>query len=276
MGILALRSFLRNKLAVAGAVIIVLVSVVAAAAPVIAPKDPTFQDLLATLASPSWDHLLGTDVLGRDTLSRLIHGSRTSLTVGVVAQVIVLAIGVPVGIVSGFAGHRVDNLIMRAVDIVYAFPDLLLIILMRAVFGGGVYMMMIAIGLASWPTIARLARAQALTLKERDFVMAAQATGAGPSHIILRHLLPNAMGPIVVAATFMVPRAIFAEAALGFIGIGVTPPTPSWGVMVKDGYDVLFAANEPLIFPAVAVALLMMSFTFLGDGLRDLLDPRTR
>ena len=223
----------------------------------------------------SREHLLGTDRLGRDTLSRLIHGARTSLAVGVLAQLIVLAIGIPVGVIAGMASSRVDNLLMRGVDIVYAFPDLLLIILLRAAFGGSFFMMFLAIGLASWPGIARLVRGQALSIREREFILAARATGAGGRHIILRHLLPNALGPVIVAATFLIPRAIFAEATLSYIGIGVDPPTPTWGSMSDEGLAVIFVTHQQVLFPILAIALLMMAFTFLGDGLRDLLDPRT-
>ncbi len=271
----ALHRFLRNKPAVAGAVIVVLLGLGAVVAPILPLPDPAKQDYDAILASPGLDHPLGTDRLGRDTLSRLMHGARTSLAVGVIAQVIVVAIGIPVGAVAGLAGRRLDNLLMRSVDIVYAFPDLLLMILLMAIFGGSVPMMFLAIGLASWPTIARLIRGQALSIRERDFVMAATAMGAGGRHIMVQHILPNSLGPVVVAVTFLVPRAIFAEAALSYIGIGVTPPTASWGTMVFEGYGVIFAAYEQVLFPAVAIAVLMLAFTFLGDGLRDLLDPRS-
>ena len=179
------------------------------------------------------------------------------------------------GAIAGFAGGRVDNVLMRGVDMVYAFPDLLLIILLRAIFGGSVFMMLLAIGLVSWPTIARLVRGQVSSLKEREYVLAARATGAGGGHIILRHLLPNSLGPVLAAMVFLVPRAIFAEAALSYIGIGVNPPLPSWGSMVLEGYGVIFVAYEQVLFPTIAIALLMMAFTFLGDGLRDMLDPRT-
>ena len=254
---------------------ILLMSLIALAAPILPLDDPTDQDFSAILSSPTSDHLLGADQLGRDTLSRLIHGARTSLMVGILAQVIVLGVGIPVGLLAGIASSRVDNLIMRSVDIVYAFPDLLLIILLRAIFGGSPFTMLLAIGLVSWPTVARLVRGQALSLRERDYVLAARATGASSPHIMWHHLLPNAIGPVVVAATFLVPRAIFAEAALSYIGFGINPPTPSWGTMVSDGYSVIFAAYEPAIVPSAALVLLMMAFTFLGDGLRDLLDPRS-
>ena len=269
------RLFRRNRLAVVGAVVVLLFAFIAIFAPLLAPDSPTSQDYDAIQASPGLDHPLGTDRLGRDTLSWLMHGTRTSMAVGIVAQLVVLAVGVPVGVIAGVAGARLDNLVMRGVDIVYSFPDLLMIILLRAVFGGSLYMMFLAIGLASWPTIARLVRGQILSLKERDFIMAARAAGVSGSRLAIRHLLPNALGPVVVASTFLVPRAIFAEAALSYIGIGVSPPTPTWGAMVHEGYGVVFVASEQVLFPTVAIALLMMAFTFLGDGLRDLLDPKT-
>ena len=271
----ALRRFMRHRLAVAGALVVIVFSVAALTAPLLPLEDPSAQDLDAILVSPGLDHLLGTDRLGRDTLSRLIHGARTSLTVGVLAQLIVLAIAIPVGTAAALGTTRRDNLLMRGVDIVYAFPDLLLIILLRAILGGSLGMMLLAIGLASWPSIARLTRGQALSLKEREFVLAARGMGARPLHVVRHHVLPNALGPVIVAVTFMIPKAIFAEVALSYIGIGVTPPTASWGAMVQEGYGVIFAAFEPVLFPVIAIALTMMAFTFVGDGLRDLLDPRT-
>ena len=271
----AWRRFSRNRLAVLGAAVVLVFGFIAIFAPLLAPESPTRQNFDAILASPGLEHPMGTDRLGRDTLSRLMHGARTSMAVGIVAQLIVLSVGIPVGLIAGAAGSRLDNLVMRGVDIVYAFPDLLMIILLRAVFGGSLYMMFLAVGLASWPTIARLVRGQVLSLKERDFVMAARAAGVSGPRLAIRHLLPNALGPVVVASTFLVPRAIFAEAALSYIGIGVSPPTPTWGAMVQEGYAVVFVASEQVLFPTVAIALLMMAFTFLGNGLRDLLDPRT-
>ena len=271
-----LHLLLRNRRVIAGAVIILLLSIGAVAAPLIAPESPRKQNFDAILESSSLDHPLGTDRLGRDTLSRLIYGARTSLAVGVFPQLIVLALGIPFGIAAGLATNRVDNLLMRGVDVVYAVPDLLLIILLRAIFGGGVSMMILAIGLVSWPTIARLVRGQTLSFKEREYVLAARVMGATEVRIIYRHLLPNILGPVIVALTFLVPRAIFAEAALSFIGIGIEPPTPSWGAMIDEGYQVIFATYQQILYPTIAIALLMMAFTFLADGLRDLLDPRTR
>ncbi|MGI2335444.1 MAG: ABC transporter permease [Dehalogenimonas sp.] len=266
----------RNKLAVLGAFIIFVIAMAAIFAPLITPYTFYEQNYGALLQGPSSEHWLGTDALGRDAFARLIYGARTSLMVGLFTQLIVLSIGLPLGAVAGFAGGRIDNTLMRFVDIMYAFPDILLIILLRSIFGGSIYMIFLAIGLVAWVGMARLVRGQILSLKQRDFVTASRAMGAGSFYIIGRHLLPNVLGPVIVSVTFNVPRAIFAEAALSYIGIGVTPPTPSWGIMIQNGYDVLFAAPHLIIIPAAALAILMLAFTFLGDGLRDALDPRMR
>ncbi len=266
----------RNRLAVAGGSFILLLTLAATFAHFITPYDFARQNLTAILQGPSWSHLLGTDELGRDVLTRLLYGARTSLAVGVFTQAIVIAIGLPIGAFAGYAGGRVDNFLMRFVDVMYAFPDLLLIILLRAILGGSIYMIFLAIGLVAWVNVSRLVRGQILALKERDFVTAARAMGGLGRYITLRHLLPNSLGPVIVAVTFNVPRAIFAEAALSYIGIGVKPPTPSWGTMIRDGYDVIFAVPHLVVVPALAIGLLMLAFTFLGDGLRDALDPRLR
>ena len=270
----ALERLLDNRVALAGLVVIGLVALAAALAAVITAYDPAKQDYNVILEGPSRHHLLGTDGLGRDTTARLIYGARTSLSVGVFTQLIVITVGVPIGLVAGYVGGKTDNLLMRLVDIVFAFPDLLLVILLRAIFGGSIYMVFLAIGLVNWTVMSRLVRGQVLSLKEQDFVLAARVTGASTKGILFGHLLPNAIGPMLVLVTFGVPRAIFTEAALSYIGIGVTPPTPSWGTMVQDGYSVIFAQPYPVLFPATAIGVLMMAFTFLGDGLRDALDPR--
>jgi oligopeptide transport system permease protein len=272
----ALIRLRRNKLAVLGAAIILIMALAAIFAPLITPYSFYEQNYGALLQGPSADHWLGTDALGRDAFARLIYGARTSLMVGLFTQIIVLSIGLPLGAMAGFAGGKIDNTLMRFVDIMYAFPDILLIILLRSIFGGSIYMIFLAIGLVAWVGMARLVRGQILTLKERDFVTASRAMGAGSFYMIRRHLLPNVLGPVIVSVTFNVPRAIFAEAALSYIGIGVTPPTPSWGIMIQNGYDVLFAAPHLILVPAIALAVLMLAFTFLGDGLRDALDPRMR
>lgn len=266
-----------NRLAIAGAVIILIFAVGAIIIPYVSPYAYDKQNLANNLLGPSWQHLLGTDLLGRDIFTRLIYGARTSLSVGIFTQLIILAIGVPIGSIAGTFGGRVDNWLMRFVDVMYAFPDILLIILLRYILGGSIYMMFLAIGLVAWVNVARMIRGQILSLKERDFITAARAMGGSVSYRIGRHLIPNSMGPIIVLVTFSVPRAIFMEAALSYIGIGVDPSIPSWGTMVRDGYDMIFAgAPYMIIFPAVAIAILMLSFTFLGDGLRDALDPRLR
>ncbi len=266
----------RNKLAVAGGVVILLITLAAIFAPLITPYTFAQQNYDEILEGPSIKHWLGTDQLGRDAFSRLIYGARTSLAVGVFTQLIVLAIGLPLGALAGYAGGRTDNLLMRFVDVMYAFPDILLIILLRSILGGSIFMIFLAIGLVNWVGISRLVRGQILSLKERDFVNAARTMGGSGTYITGRHLLPNALGPVIVTVTFNIPRAIFAEAALSYIGIGVKPPTPSWGTMIRDGYDVLFATPHLILVPAIAIGLLMLAFTFLGDGLRDALDPRLR
>ena len=246
----------------------------ALAAPVLAPYDPARQHYDRILAEPGPEHPLGTDQLGRDVLSRLLWGARVSLAVGILTQVIVVGVGVAVGAAAGVAGGRVDNLLMRLTDVVYALPELLLAILLRAVVGSSPVMLIVAIGLASWVGVARLTRGQMLTLKERDFVRAARAMGAGPIWITRRHLLPNAAGPLIILLTFNVPRAVFAEAALSYIGIGIAPPTPSWGSMIQEGAQAIFAAPTLVLFPSLAIVGTMLAFTLLGDGLRDQLDPR--
>lgn len=266
----------RNKLAMAGGIIIILIGLTTIIYPFFTPYDFASQDLNAILSGPSRAHLLGTDELGRDVLTRLIYGARTSLAVGIFTQLIVLGIGLPIGAISGATGGKLDNFLMRFVDVIYAFPDLLLIILLRAILGGSIYMIFLAIGLVSWVNVARLVRGQTLSLKQRDFVTAARVFGGMGGYITTRHLIPNSLGPVIVAVTFNIPRAIFAEAALAYIGIGVKPPTPSWGAMIRDGNNVIFAAPHLVLFPAIAIAILMLSFTFLGDGLRDALDPRLR
>ncbi len=266
----------RNRLAVVGAVIIISIALASIIVPLVSPYEFDEQNLNAVLEGPSSAHLLGTDGLGRDVFTRLFSGARTSLAVGVFTQLIVLAIGLPIGALAGYAGGRVDNLLMRFVDVMYAFPDLLLIILIRAILGGSIYMIFLAIGLVAWVNVARLVRGQILSLKQRDFTTAARAMGGSGPYITLRPLLPNSLGPVIVLVTFGVPRAIFAEAALSYIGIGVQPPTPSWVTMILDGYNNIFGAPYLVLFPAIAVGILMLAFTFLGDGLRDALDPRER
>jgi oligopeptide transport system permease protein len=280
----AWRRLIRNRAAVLGGVLVIMILLIAIFADVLAPRSAVAQDYGAIFAPPGGQYILGTDQLGRDQLSRLIYGARVAVTVGVFTQIVILAIGIPIGAIAALLGGRVDNLLMRFTDIVYAFPDLLLIILLttalrenplRGVWGG-LLIIFFAIGIANWVGIARLTRGQLLSLKEREFVEAARALGAGNAHIIGKHLLPNALGPIIVAVTFGIPFAIFTEATLSFLGLGIVPPNPSWGSMIQDGYQAIFAYPHLVLFPALAIGITLLAFTFLGDGLRDALDPRMK
>lgn len=271
----ALRRLVRNRAALVGLAVIGLFGLMALLAPWVDRYPPSDQHLDDTLAGPSARYWLGTDRLGRDQYSRLVHGARVSLAVGVLTQGVALGLGVSVGMAAGLGGRRADALLMRLTDVAYSFPDLLLIILLVSIFGASATMLVLAIGLVSWPTIARLVRGQALSLQEEEFVLAARALGASPWRIAWQHLLPNLLGPVIVTAAFGVPAAIFAEAALAFIGLGLPPPTASWGRLVTDSFATLFAAPYLAVTSCLAVAVTMLSFTFLGDGLRDALDPRT-
>ena len=272
--LMAWQRLLRHRLAVAGLVIIATLILVAVLAPLIAPHDPGAQNLGAGLQylPPSWSHLMGTDGLGRDWFSRLIYGTRVSLAVGVFAQLVVLGIGLPLGLVAGIRNGRPDSVIMRFTDLAYAFPDLLLVILLRGVIGGNLALLIGIIGLVTWMDVTRLVRGQVLSLREREFITASQAMGASDAHIMVQHLIPNLSGPLIVLLAIGIPRAIFIEATLSFIGYGVSLGTPSWGAMVQEGYAA-FAAPHLMVFPAAAIALLMLAFTFVSDGLRDALDP---
>ena len=271
----AWRRLVRNRLAVIGMVIVVLLLIMAVFAPLIAPygeSEVVHVDLL--LSEPSWHFPMGIDQNGRDVFSRMMYGARVSLLVGVVAQLIVLAIALPVGSIAGFFGGRTDNFLMRAVDVVYAIPQLLLVLLIVNLRGPGMANIFLAIGLTGWVTMARLIRGQMLSIREQDYVKASRVAGAGPLYIILRHMLPNSMTPIIVALTFGIPVAIFIEAALSFVGVGIRPPQASWGQMVGVGQQYIRSVQHLMLFPSIAIALTMLAFTFLGDGLRDALDVR--
>jgi len=272
----AARRFSRNRTAMLGLIVILILATMAALAPVIQRHDPTFQNYSSLRESPNGEFWLGTDLLGRDQWSRLVHGARISLSVGVLTEAVALTIGMIVGLTAALGGRGLDNLMMRVTDIAYAFPDLLMLILLLSIFGPSFLMIFFAIGLVSWPTLARLIRGQILSLQQRDFVLAARAMGASRLRIVVTHLLPNTLGPVIVAAVFGIPFAIFAEAALAFIGLGLPPPTPSWGRLVTDGYSAIRSSPHLVLFSTLAIAITMMSFTFIGDGLRDALDPRSR
>jgi ABC-type dipeptide/oligopeptide/nickel transport system permease subunit len=272
----AARRLARNRLAVAGGVVVALLCLVALLADVLAPYPYTKTNFARLHEFPSRDYPLGTDQLGRDLLSRMIYGARISMVVGLGAQLLVVLIGVPIGALSGYLGGRADLLLTRCIDVMYAFPRLLFVILVMSMLGAGLANIFIAIGLTGWVGIARQTRAQILALKGQEFVEAARALGAGAGRLLGRHLLPNALTPIVVSVTFGVPEAIFTEAALSFIGVGINPPTPSWGQMVGEGQQFLRSSWHLCVFPSLAIALTMLSFTFLGDGIRDALDPKLR
>jgi oligopeptide transport system permease protein len=272
----AWRRLLRNRLAVLGGLLILGLGFLALFADYLAPYHYTKANFLHAYEFPNSDFPLGTDPLGRDMLSRIIYGARVSMLVGFVAQFIVVTIGVPIGAISAYYGGKVDLAIMRFVDVMYAFPRLLFVILIMSMLGAGLLNIFIAIGLTGWVNIARLTRAQILSLKEKEFTEAARAAGASGLWVLGKHLLPNSLSPIIVAVTFGIPEAIFTEAALSFIGVGINPPTPSWGQMVGEFQQYLLSYWYLCVFPAVAIALTMLSFTFLGDGLRDALDPKLR
>jgi oligopeptide transport system permease protein len=270
----ALRRLRKNHLAMAGLVVVIFLGLLAIFADAIAPYPYTKTNFGRLNEAPSRDYPLGTDQIGRDLLSRMIHGARVSMLVGLGAQIIVVSIGVPIGALSGFIGGRTDLLLTRLIDVMYAFPRLLFVILVMSMLGAGLMNIFIAIGLTGWVGIARQTRAQVLGIKEKEFVDGARAIGAGFGRLLLRHVLPNALTPIVVAVTFGIPEAIFTEAALSFIGVGINPPTPSWGQMVGEGQQYLRSYWHLCVFPSIAIAVTMLAFTFFGDGVRDALDPK--
>ena len=281
----------KNRLAILGLILVALLLLTGIFGPIIAPWPYQVQDLQAVFANGnrplpplSPNHLLGTDNLGRDLFSRLLDGARISVSVAFVVQIVILGIGVPIGAVAGWFGGRLDNLLMRFTDVIYAFPDLLFIILLsvafRETFFGqaldGLFLVFVAIGITSWVTVARLVRGQLLSLKETEFVEAARAIGVSDRKIVTRHLLPNGIGPIIVAVTLGIPGAILAEATLAYIGIGVQPPRASWGSLIAEGQKYIRSEPHLVTFPAIAIAIALISFTFLGDGLRDALDPKLK
>jgi oligopeptide transport system permease protein len=290
----AWRRFIRNKAAVAGLIFIGIVFIAAIFAPLIAPYHYAEQNIRAVTQSPSTAHWLGTDRLGRDIFSRIIYGTRISLAVGLVVPLMIIVIGVPVGLVAGYKGGWIDTFAMRIVDVFYAIPTLLFVIIfmtyIKAQFEhvnggwlqplksfdkgtGGILGVFLGLGLFSWLTVSRLVRGQVLSLKKKEFVEAAHCMGAPGSRIIFRHLFPNTLAVVIVAATLGIPAAILGEAGLSFIGLGVNPPTPSWGLMISEGVADMRSYPHLLISPAIVLSLTVLSFNFIGDGLRDAFDP---
>ncbi len=274
----ALRRFLRHKLAVISLIFIVLIALISfPLASIVAPIPPNKIELRETGDPPGNGHFLGTDLTGRDVWSRVVYGGRVSLSVGLVAVSILLTIGTLLGSVAGYYGGRTDALIMRVTDSFMSFPTLIILISVVAIIGPGLYNAMIAIGLIGWTGIARLVRGEILSLREQDFVLAAQATGVPEGRIIFRHVMPNVVAPLTVAATFGIAGAILTEAGLSFLGLGVRPPTPSWGNMLNEAQSIEIIENMVWLWipPGLMIALCVLAINFIGDGLRDALDPRS-
>lgn len=272
----AWRRLRRNRFALAGGAVLLLLVASAVAAPLVAPYDPVTQDYDHLLEGASPQHPLGTDDFGRDILSRVIYGARISLSVGFLGTLLGVALGAVLGITAGFYGGWFDNLAMRLLDIQLAFPGLLLAIAIIAVLGVGAQNVVIAIGIFSVPTFARVLRGSLLTLKEHDFVTAARAVGAGDARLMFVHLLPNALAPALVIATLRLGTAILTAASLSFLGLGIRPPSPEWGAMLSDGRQFLQLAPHVAIFPGLAILVTVLALNLLGDGLRDALDPKLK
>ena len=270
------RRLARDGRARLGLAVVVLLVFAAVAAPLVARHDPVHIDLLRQLERPSAEHWMGTDVQGRDVWARLVYGARVSLAVGLVSQAIALVLGVALGLVAGFYGRWVDDLVMRLADVTLAFPTLLLLIAMVAALQPSLGVVLLVIGLVGWAGMARLVRGQVLVVRQLEYVQAVRALGGRDRRVMLRHVLPNVIAPVVIAATLGVAGAIMAEAALSFLGLGVQPPTPSWGAMIADGRDLSQLRRSPWtsVFPGVAIGLAVLGFNLLGDALRDALDPR--
>lgn len=272
----AWRRFRANRLGPVGLAIVVVLVIMAVGAPVIAPFPYDKPDFAGAWLFPSPQHLMGTDGIGRDFFSRIVYGAQTSLAVGLSAQAIALTIGVTLGMAAGMRGSKVDFVVMRLVDAIWAFPRMLFAIMVLTVLGSGFGNVLLAIAVTGWIPICRLTRAQLLSQREQDYVVAARALGATENRIARTHLLPNILGPIIVALTLGVPEAIFAEAGLSFLGIGINPPIPSWGQMVGESVSTIRFYWYLALFPALMIGLTMLGFVLLGDGLRDALDPRSK
>jgi len=271
----ALLRLTTNKLSLFSLIYIFLLVFVALITPFIAPYDYAYQDLALGASPPSSEHLLGTDTLGRDLLTRMMYGSRISLMVGFLATSVALIIGVIWGTIAGFSGGKTDAIMMRIVDTLYGIPFIILIILLMVIFGRNLVLLFLAIGAVEWLTMARIVRSQVLNLSRQEFILSAEAMGVSKLSIIFRHLIPNAMGPVIVYATLTVPQIMLLESFLSFLGLGVQPPLSSWGLLIRDGAVSMEEYWWLLIFPSLAFSLTLFSLNFIGDGLRDAIDPRT-
>jgi peptide/nickel transport system permease protein len=270
------RALRRNQLALAGGVVVVFVAVLALLAPVIAPMDPNRPDVKKILDSPSSRHPLGTDQLGRDVLSRMLYGARVSLAVGFVSVGIATVIGIALGAAAGYHGGTIDAMVMRLVDLMLVFPRFFLLLAVLGFLRPSIWTIMAVIGLTGWMSVARLVRAEFLSLREREFVLWSQSIGASAFRIIWRHILPNAIAPVLVAITLGIPAAILAESGLSFLGLGVQPPHATWGNILSEGKDAIEIGWWLSVYPGLAILVTVLSYNLLGEGIRDALDPRLR
>ncbi len=264
----------QDRLASIGIVVIALLILIALAAPLLAPADPGAIDAVNRLAPPSLSHPLGTDNLGRDMLSRLIFGSRWSLGTVAIATLLILSIGVTVGTIAGYYGGVIDEILIRLVDVLLAFPSLLLALAIAGTLGPGITSVIAGLASVWWASYARIVRGMVLSIREREYILAARSLGAAEVHIVLRHVLPNILPPVVILATVEMGELILAVAGLGFLGLGAQSPTPEWGAMVSDGRSFLLSAPQLMIYPGLAICATVLAFNLMGDGLRDMLDPR--
>ena len=271
----AIRRLIQNRAALIGGITILLLIILAIFAPWIAPYSYSYQNLDIGASPPSAEHLLGTDVLGRDLLSRLLYGARISLLVGFVATGVALVIGVSWGIIAGYFGGRIDSVMMRIVDVLYGLPFIIFIILLMVIFGRNIWLLFAAIGAVEWLTMARIVRAQVIGLKNQEFVQAAQVMGVSNFSMFRRHILPNILGPIGVYATLTIPQVMLLEAFLSFLGLGIQPPMSSWGTLIRYGVESMEEHYWLLIYPGLTFTITLFALNFFGDGLRDALDPKT-
>ena len=271
----AFRRLIANRAAVASACILIILILAALFAPWIAPHSYSYQNLDLGATPPSGDFLLGTDTLGRDLLSRILYGARVSLLVGFVATAVALVIGVSWGIIAGYFGGRIDSVMMRIVDVLYGLPFIIFIILLMVIFGRNIWLLFMAIGAVEWLTMARIVRGQVITVKNQEYVMAAQAMGVPNLRLFVKHIFPNILGPIAVYATLTIPQVMLLEAFLSFLGLGVQPPMSSWGTLIRYGVESMEEYSWLLIYPGLTFTITLFALNFFGDGLRDALDPKT-
>ena len=271
----AFRRLIANRAAVASACILIILILAALFAPWIAPHSYSYQNLNLGATPPSGEFLLGTDTLGRDLLSRILYGARVSLLVGFVATAVALVIGVSWGIIAGYFGGRIDSVMMRIVDVLYGLPFIIFIILLMVIFGRNIWLLFMAIGAVEWLTMARIVRGQVITVKNQEYVMAAQAMGVPNLRLFIKHIFPNILGPIAVYATLTIPQVMLLEAFLSFLGLGVQPPMSSWGTLIRYGVESMEEYSWLLIYPGLTFTITLFALNFFGDGLRDALDPKT-